>query len=161
MQKELEQGIESGACGGTHRLIGLAMARTRHLHDGGQLQGIWSEVDREIGDALRRTRELQNSDGSFSTSYLARPGASPDLAQNLGATGHLLEFVTLAATPQQLEEPWVRRAVASLCRLLDQTQDIPLECGALYHALHGLTLYRQIMFGPVPDWSEVGLDQAT
>jgi hypothetical protein len=30
-----------------------------------------------------------------------------------------------------------------------KTKDIPLECGALYHAAHGLVLYRARIFEPL------------
>jgi hypothetical protein len=69
------------------------------------------------------------------------------LAEDLGATGHTLEFITLAANDQQLREPWVQKAVLHLCGLLSATAELPIECGALYHAAHGLMLYRQRLFG--------------
>ena len=97
----------------------------------------------EIQDAIQRTRRWQNADGSFSTNYFERSGRSPDLAQNLGATGHMLEFLTLSLTSAQLDEPWVQRAVTYLCDVFESTRDVPLECGALYHAAHGLMIYRE------------------
>jgi len=145
---ELDHDLHTSACGGTHRLIGLAMALNRHLADGGALTGVWQRADDAIQHAIDDARRFQNPDGTFSTSYLERPGSSPDLAQNLGSTGHVLEFLTLAMTKEQLQEPWVERAAVSLCKLLRDTRDLPLECGALYHAAHGLVLYREYMFGP-------------
>lgn len=147
VQIELDQDLHNSACGGTHRLIGLTMALNRHLAQGGALEGVWKEVDTLVQDSIARARELQNPDGSFSVNYLHRPGKSADLAQDLGATGHMLEFLTLAMTQEQLAEPWVERSVAHMCELFAQTRDIPLECGALYHAAHGMVLYRQRMFG--------------
>ena len=49
---------------------------------------------------------------------------------------------------ERLADPWVARATAYLCKLFRQTQDIALECGALYHAAHGLVLYRERVYGP-------------
>jgi hypothetical protein len=37
--------------------------------------------------------------------------------------------------------------VVELCDLLEQTRDLPVECGGLYHTVHGLELYRVRMFG--------------
>ena len=42
----------------------------------------------------------------------------------------------------------MRRAVGYMCRLLERTKHIDLECGALYHAAHGLVLYRAKVYGP-------------
>ena len=89
------------------------------------------------------------------------PGSSPDLAQNLGTTGHILEFLALALTDEQLKEPWVRRAAANLCDLFRRTRNVPLECGALYHAAHGLVLYRSRMFGPRSDAESPSAQKAT
>jgi hypothetical protein len=145
---ELEQDLHSSACGGTHRLIGLTMSLNRHLQQGGQLTGVWKRADEVIQASIQKVHELQNPDGSFSTNYLDRPGRSPDLAKNLGTSGHMLEFLTLAMDDSQIKQPWVTRAAWHLCDLFRKTQDIPLECGALYHAAHGLVLYRTRLFGP-------------
>ena len=139
--------LGSSACGGTHRLIGLTTALDRHLADGGQLVGAWALADEVIGQAILDAQQYQNSDGSFSTRYFAGPGSSLDLAQNLGTTGHILEFLALALNDDQLQEPWIRQAAANLCGLFETTRSVPLECGALYHAAHGLVLYRQRLWG--------------
>ena len=51
---------------------------------------------------------------------------------------------------KQLDEPWVKRAVLHLVECFEKTQNFDLECGALYHAAHGLDLYRLRRFGPRP-----------
>lgn len=147
VQIEAEQELAGSACGGTHRVIGLTMALDRHLAAGGELTLPWSTAEQVIASAIENAQRYQNSDGSFSTRYFQGPGSSPDLAQNLGTTGHILEFLALALSDEQLQQPWVRRAVAYLCELFRATRDVPLECGALYHAAHGLVLYRQRVFG--------------
>lgn len=147
MEKELGQELSTSACGGTHRLIGLAMARNRRVADGQPLDGVWEQTQTRLERMASRARELQNPDGSFSTQYFSRPSTSPDLAQNLGATGHVLEYLAVALPHPALDEPWVRRSVAYLCELLEETNSLPLECGALYHAVHGLALYRERVYG--------------
>jgi hypothetical protein len=147
VQIEAEQDLATSACGGTHRVIGLSMALNRHLAQGGELVGPWKAADEVIQEAIGRAREYQNPDGSFSTNYFQRPGTSPDLSQILGSTGHIVEFLALALTDEQLKAPWVKRAVVRLCDVFHRTRQLELECGALYHAAHGLALYRERMFG--------------
>ena len=147
MKVELGQRLAQSACGGTHRLIGMAMALQRHLRDGGKVDGVWKEAQDRIAWATARAREYQNPDGSFSTNYFERPGYHPDLAENLGTTGHTLEFLAVSLPPEELRADWIRRAAVRLCLLFEETRDIPLECGALYHAAHGLVLYREKLFG--------------
>lgn len=147
LQSEVDQKVGSGACGGTHRLIGITMTLNRHLAQGGELTGVWEQAKAVIDNAVAQAKTHQNGDGTFSTNYITTVGSSPDLAANLGATGHVLEFLSLALPKEQLEEPWMRNATLAMCDIFDRTESIDLECGALYHAAHGLVLYREKVFG--------------
>ncbi len=142
MEIELEQELATSACGGTHRLIGMAMALERRRAEQAPITGVWQGVRQRIDLAAKRAREYQHADGSFSTDYFERPAYHSDLKEHLGATGHTLEFLAISQPPAVLEEPWVRRAAARLAKLFRMTRQVPLECGALYHAAHGLVLYR-------------------
>jgi hypothetical protein len=68
----------------------------------------------------------------------------------LNTTGHTFEFLTLALDDEQFNQPWMTKSLVALLDMLERTQDFDLECGGLYHALHGLELYRLRKFGP-PD----------
>ena len=144
---ETEQDLATAACGGTHRLIGLTVALSRHLAQGGRLEGAWAQADQKIKQGLADAQQYQNPDGSFSANYFRRGGKTADLAQDLGSSGHIFEFLSTALTDTQLREPWVGRAAAHLCRVFAATRDVPIECGALYHAAHGLVIYRERMYG--------------
>lgn len=146
---EIECGhdLNASPCGGGHRLVGLTMALNRHLAQGGKIEGPWKLADDKIKESIVNARQYQNPDGSLSSNYLARGGATTDIALSLHASGHILEFLTLALNDAQLREPWVKMAVLNMCSLLKKTKDLPLECGALYHAAHGLVVYRERVFG--------------
>jgi hypothetical protein len=147
VQIEAEHDVSDGACGGTHRLIGLAMALKKHTDSGGELEGPWALAKKRIKDGIDLAKENQNPDGSFSSEYLAVGGTTPLLDENLGATGHVLEFLTLALTKEQLEQPWVKRAAFRLCGFFNDTKKDDLDCGKIYHAAHGLVLYRDKVYG--------------
>ena len=51
---------------------------------------------------------------------------------------------------EELKADWMKRAALFLCDLLDATMDQDLECGGLYHAVHGLILYRDRLYGAAP-----------
>jgi hypothetical protein len=70
------------------------------------------------------------------------------MALVLGSSGHILEFLMVAMTDEQLNQPQIRLAVRQLCGLFRDTQQMSLECGALYHAAHGLLLFRERVYGP-------------
>jgi hypothetical protein len=149
---EAGQNLDDSACGGTHRMYALAVAQNRHREAGGEKnenpQGAWQKAQQKIDDAVGAVRKFQQPDGSFSTNYFARPATSPDIAVRIGTTGHALEFLTVALADDDLKQPWVTRAVIHLLDCLERTQKFDLECGALYHAAHGLDLYRTRRFGP-------------
>jgi hypothetical protein len=161
LRAELNEPVERGACGGTHRLFGLTWAYHLHLQKGGKKTAIWQEVEKKIKEYQARAREVQNSDGSFSTDYFVSKANVPDLGRQIGCTGHILEWLALALTEEELRAPWVQEAVNALVRMLLDSQNRALDGGALYHAAHGLRLYyarafddaaarREIAFVPLP-----------
>jgi hypothetical protein len=133
-----------GPCGGTHRLFGIAIALKRHLAQGGELTGNWKTAQEEIDGAIELARTHQNADGSLSTNFFTgRTGISQDLGQNLHATGHTFEFLAIALPEDRLDEAWFNLAADALCEMFE-------ECGALYHAAHGLVVYRERKWGKRP-----------
>jgi len=156
MAMEAAQDLAESPCGGTHRLYGLSMALNNYLAeraangDKSPLAGGWAAADKKIKDSIELAKKHQQPDGTFSTQFFIRPATSPDIALQLHATGHTFEFLTMSLSDAQLREPWMTRAADALCRLFDETRSMDLECGALYHAAHGLILYRERLFGPLP-----------
>jgi hypothetical protein len=124
------------------------MAVNHRLAEGGALTGGWKMADEFIRKSADIARKYQNPNGSFSSNYFMRPGMSDDLANALSTTGHTLEFLTYALTDEEIRQPWVQRAVERLCEMFEATKDYPLECGGLYHSVHGLAIYRERLFGP-------------
>lgn len=157
---ESDQELATSACGGSHRLIGLAMTLNRHKKRGGKMEGAWAKANEKIQFAIAKAQEYQQPDGSFSTNYFSRSASSPDVGLKINTSGHTFEFLSIAMTDEQLKEPWMVRAAESLCTMLELTKDMDVECGALYHAAHGLQIYRLRRFGPArykydgPDASE-------
>jgi hypothetical protein len=145
---ELEHSLDASPCGGTHRMTALTMAFNRHVAAGGAVEGTWKELQKRITDCIEQARQFQNPDGSLSSNYFARPGKSADLAVCMGSAGHVMEFLATALDKEQLQQPWVQRAVLDVCKLFRKTKPVDVECGALFHAAHGLVLYREKVFGP-------------
>ncbi|NDC62542.1 MAG: ADP-ribosylation factor-directed GTPase activating protein isoform b [Planctomycetia bacterium] len=152
---EAEADLFGAACGGAHRAYGLAAAlRACRTHGGGDvpareppLTGGWAKAAERLEDAIDRARRFQQSDGSFSIHSFDRPGTSSDVFAKLSATGHVFEVLAVALDDARLAEPWVARAAERLVTMLENTADVDVECGALYHAAHGLLLYRSRVCG--------------
>lgn len=144
---ELGHSLDASACGGTHRMTGLTMAFNRHVAAGKPVTGTWKKLSDRINECIEKAKQYQNTDGSLSSNYFARPGKSADLAICMGSAGHVLEFLTTAMDKDQLQEPWVKRATLDMCKTFRKTKPVDVECGALFHAAHGLVLYREKVFG--------------
>jgi hypothetical protein len=153
---EAGQDLRRSACGGMHRLTALTVALQRYMRENGikgkeGLTGGWLAAYNKIygeNGAIAIMKAYQQPDGSFSSDYFNGARSTGDIGQRIGTTGHTLEFIAIAVTDNQLEEPWLVQAVAYLCDMLEQTQEYPLECGGLYHAVRGLKIYRERRFGP-------------
>jgi hypothetical protein len=140
---EAKADLGSSACGGTHRLQGLAHALAFRKRHQGAITGPWEAAQKRVDAAIQGARQMQNSDGSLSTNYTDLPGRSADLSLNISATGHMLEFLAFALPQEQLGERWVEQAAHRLCDYLEAAAAVDLDCGGLYHALHGLAIYQQ------------------
>jgi hypothetical protein len=145
---ELEHSLDNSPCGGTHRMTALTMVYNRHVAAGGKDEGIWQNLRQRINDCVEKSRQFQNPDGSLSTNFFVRTGKSAELADNMHAAGHTLEFIATALDKEQLQKEWVKRAVLDVCKLFRKTKPVNVECGALFHAAHGLVLYREKVYGP-------------
>jgi hypothetical protein len=148
---EAAQRPGSGGCYDSHRLYALALAVNRYRKETGKspdkLTGAWLAARLRIEQAIDKVKDWELPDGTLSTSFFSRAAYFPDIGSRLYAAGHTLEFVDVALPPEQLTDDWVVRAVNRLCDLLDQTRGMNPECGMLYHASHGLMLYRNARWG--------------
>jgi hypothetical protein len=142
VQVEIGKTVTASACGGAHGLFALAYSRNGYLASGRPLYGPWLEADQKVRRHVEIARMYQNPDGTFSSNSFQGPGHSDDFEKRFGTTGHILEFLDVALPKSRLSEDWVRRAVATLADELIQKRLAPCECGALYHAIDGLTIYR-------------------
>jgi hypothetical protein len=152
VRMETAQPLGDSACGGSHRMFALALALQRYLASGGKLSadnpdGTWEKCQQKISAAVASAKQYQQPDGALSSNYFERPAGASDIVTRIGTTGHTLEFLMVALDDNEIQQPWVTRAVANLLGNFEKTKKFPLECGALYHAMRGLDLYRLRRFG--------------
>jgi hypothetical protein len=140
--------VHSPVCGGTHRLFGLTWAYHLHCAKGGAKTGVWNDVAEKTAEFIRLARKYQNADGSFSTDYFVGPGNVRDTQRRLATTGHILEWLALALSDEELRAPWMQEAASALALMILENSSRDLDGGALYHAAHGLAIYRTRVFGP-------------
>lgn len=138
---EAKAPVENAACGGTHRLFGLTWAYHLHLMKGGKGDGVWAEVPKLTAKYRDLGRKYQNSDGSFSTSFFRGPGHDADKDRRINTTGHIVEWLALALSDEELRAGWMQEAVNALCLQILDLQGAAIDGGSMYHAVHGLLIY--------------------
>ncbi len=129
--------------GGPHHLYGVAYALDAYLKQGGELKGTWKEARAYLDKYVALTKEYQQTDGAFSGSAFFRSSRPRTPRQLVSSTGHALEWLSVALSPEQLREAWVLKAVE---RLVTDMEKFPTEVfsdGGLYHAAHALRRFRE------------------
>lgn len=150
---EATAGIEGAACGGAHRLYALAEALALYKKTGRPLTGGWEKAQKVLDAAIGSARDYQQPDGGFSTNMFFRSGISADVDSRINSTGHVFEVLAYSLSDDELRSPWFTRAAQFFCKKLEDTREIPVSCGGLYHGAHGLMIYRDRRFGkaaPMP-----------
>jgi len=145
VQVQTNEPVHNAACGGTHAMFALSYARNTYVATQQPMRGVWLEADQKIKRYLAVARSYQGRDGMLSSNYFRSRGSARDFKTRLSTCGHALEFVMVALPQSRLNEKWVRNALNAVAQeLIDHRAD-PLECGALYHGLNGLVIYRERM----------------
>lgn len=150
---EAAEDLSTSACGGTHRLTALNRAARTYRKEHGEPKGAWLAAEKKVRNAIETAHKFQQPDGALSNNFFTRPGASADNVAMMYSTGHTVEFLAMSVTDEELDAPWMKRAVVKLCELFHNTRAIDVECGSLYHAVNGLKKYRERKFGP---WTPPG-----
>lgn len=144
---ELDASIDQAACGGTHRLFGLTWGYHLHRLKGGKIEGVWKEVEEKTKKYRDLAKKYQNPDGAFSTNFFSGPGNQDDKSRRINSTGHMLEWMALALSDDELKEPWMQEAANALALLILDLEGSPIEGGTIYHATHGLLMYHARVYG--------------
>ncbi len=133
--------------GGPHHLYGVAYALNKWRQQGGKVEGVWDEARQYLDKHAALAKRYQQKDGSFSVGMFrgSRLAATPK--HLVWATGHTLEWLSVALTPDQLREPWVVRGVKRLVEVLEKHPTSIISDGSLYHAAHALRLYKAATTG--------------
>jgi len=134
-------GGATSPCGGTHGLFALARARNVYLRTGKELTGVWFEADRKVKRYIEVARVLRNSDGSLSSGFFKTREFKQDFDKRMASQGHLLEFLMMSVSQEELKQQWVRRAIECVANDLMANRRENVSCSPLYHSLNALSIY--------------------
>ena len=154
----LKRPVGWGSCAGTHELYGLADALKTYRSTHDELTGVWARLAQYLSDAKLRARVAQEPDGWFDFEWShpqaeqKQNGESSD-NRKVYVTGHMLDWLVLVSTPEELEEPLVRNSYLFLERsrfksVRFERGGVPtgvVGYGALAHAVHAMRLYDEAL----------------
>ena len=150
IQEELAQPVVGGACGGTHRLLGLSYASRNREKRGVAVDGEWSRAAKFIRDFQAYAFTLQNPRGNFSTEFFAGRADDPNPRTQLYTTGHITEWLAYSLPVDELSDARIERAVTFLADHLQANLNLDLGVGPRGHGLHALVIYEERRFGARP-----------
>ena len=134
--------------GGPHHLYGVAYALKKYqAAKPGRLSGVWLEARSYLDRYVALAKKYQQTDGSFSYAMFRGSRAARTPRQMVWATGHTIEWLSVALTAEQLQQEWVRRGVLALLDVMEREPLTAFSNGGLYHAAHALRLYRLRLAG--------------
>lgn len=131
--------------GGPHHLYGIAYALNTYTaaNPDKALDGPWLAAREYLDKHVALAKEYQLDNGSYSRAMFRSSVAPNDPRSDCWATGHMLEWLCLALTREQLRQEWVVRGVERLCTVIEEHETSDFSDGGLYHAAHALRLYRE------------------
>ncbi|MCL2709278.1 MAG: hypothetical protein FWE95_00220 [Planctomycetaceae bacterium] len=137
-------------CYGTHRLGALAKVYARkEFSEDRQIGRLWSELERQVLEALVMLKQSQRPDGSFESPGIEF-GSQTKEHCDIYFTGHSLEWITFLGE-DYCRDDWVVRAVDHLAGAVEmtyrqtyrnlavsRTPDVHFDFGGLSHAVSAL-----------------------
>jgi len=152
IKEELAQNVVGSACGGTHRMTGFSYAVNKTIKLGGEFEGQFLRAKKFVDSYHEYIFKLQNADGSFSTNWFEGRGEAPEAKRRVETTGHMLEWLVCSLAADELQDPRVVKSVDYLSGLLLELakQKQTVEIGPRGHAIHGLAIYADRVFGDRP-----------
>ena len=144
--EEIKQPINGVACGGTHRLMGLAFSCQRRKLQKQPIDGEWARAQQFIEDYKEYTYSLQNPDGSFSTRWFEGREILDNPQRRLQTSGHILEWMIFASSVEELKQRRMVAAVNYLTNLMLSESETKWAVGPKGHAIRALDLYYRRVF---------------
>jgi hypothetical protein len=141
ISEELAQPIKGAACGGTHRLMGFSFAVKQRTIQGLPIDGQYARADKFVKDYVEYAWKLQNSDGSFSTSWLEGRADEQNEERKVQTTGHILEWLLFTIPDSELNTPKVQKSIDFLLTKIYDKKTYKWPIGPRGHATRAVSLF--------------------
>ena len=142
IQEELSQPIIGAACGGVHRLMGFSFSVRQRQLQGLQVNGQYARAAKFVKEYIDYTWQLQNPDGSFSTSWYEGRANEPNEERKVQTTGHMLEWLMYTLSDEEIKSPRVAKSIDFLLTKILDKRDHKWPIGPRGHATRAVALYQ-------------------
>ena len=142
IQEEMAQPIIGAACGGVHRLMGFSFSVRQRQLQGQPISGQYSRAAKFVRDYVEYTWQMQNPDGSFSTSWYEGRANEPNEERKVQTSGHMLEWLMYTLSDDELKNPRVGRAIDFLLTKIYDKRENKWPIGPRGHATRAVALYQ-------------------
>ena len=147
---ELNQGLRGAASDGAPRLRALALARNAWRKKQGELVGDFAKADELIQKTVEQVRSSRTADGHISLN----PDGIDDDGDRMKQTGQSLTWLAAALPPEELDQPWIRRAVRAANDDLLTRADAPMSVQQYFGTIRGMRAVATALNEPVLDLLE-------
>ena len=141
IQEELAQPIIGASCGGVHRLMGFSFSVRQRQLQGLPVNGQYARAAKFVKEYIDYTWQLQNPDGSFSTSWYEGRANEPNEERKVQTTGHMLEWLMYTLSDEELKSPRVGKSIDFLLAKIYDKRDRKWPIGPRGHATRAVALY--------------------
>ncbi len=143
IQEELAQPIIGASCGGVHRLMGFSFSVRQRQLQSQPINGQFGRAAKFVRDYVEYTWQLQNPDGSFSTSWYEGRANEPNDERKVQTSGHMLEWLMYTLSDAELKDPRVGKAIDFLLSKIYDKRDNKWPIGPRGHATRAVALYQE------------------
>ena len=88
--------------GGTHHLFGVSYTLRKYARTHRKLDGVWQATRAYLAEHIQTVKRFQLDDGAFSDGLLKQKAKPTSPSKLAFSTGHTLEWLTFALTPEEL-----------------------------------------------------------
>lgn len=143
IQEELAQPIVGASCGGVHRLMGFSFSVRQRQLQGQPINGQYARAAKFVRDYVEYTWQLQNPDGSFSTSWYEGRANEPNDERKVQTSGHMLEWLMYTLSDTEIKDPRAGKAVDFLLTKIYDKRENKWPIGPRGHATRAIALYQE------------------
>ena len=152
--EELNRSIDQGSTDVTDWLLGLTAAVKLYEEEGKALRGPMALAKKQLGTYQDFVLSVQNENNLWHPKFFLYKGTSADAYETLYSSGHILRWLLVSLSDDQLKDPKVVKAVTSLAATVNRVPqnvaagsmtDRQLEGLAI--SLHALAIYNQRVYG--------------